>query len=205
MARSSPSILRNCALALAVALAARAQDNSGEQLQFTSGPLAIEANMMRAQQPRITQGNLRIAADDMLATGFEFDEAGEFRLTGNVRVDVGTASIEADSAVFTFANGRLTRGELEGSPVSFRDIDAARQRNVTGSAGKMSYDYVGRTLRMSGNASVQFPRREILGCDLIYDFGAEKVSSGSADCADQFRVLIRREVEAEAAAPDPPQ
>jgi lipopolysaccharide transport protein LptA len=115
--------------------------------------------MMRAQQPRITQGNLRIAADDMLATGFEFDEAGEFRLTGNVRVDVGTASIEANSAVFTFANGRLSRGELEGSPVSFRDIDEARQRNVTGTAGKMSYDYVERTLRMSGNASVQFPRR----------------------------------------------
>src|SRR5512139_3350642 len=102
MARSSLNILRCFALASAVALAAGAQD-AGEQLQFTSGPLTIEANMMRAQQPRITQGNLRIAADDMLATGFEFDEAGEFRLTGNVRVDVGTASMEASSAVFTFA------------------------------------------------------------------------------------------------------
>ena len=160
--------------------------------------------MMRAQQPRITQGNLRIAADDMLATGFEFDEAGEFRLTGNVRVDVGTASMKASSAVFTFANGRLTSGELEGNPVSFSDIDEARQRNVTGTAGKMSYDYVGRTLRMSGNATVLFPRREILGCDLIYDFGAQKVSSGSADCEDQFRVLIRRDAAAEA-APAPPQ
>jgi len=195
-----------CSLAWAVALAAGAQsDNSGEQLQFTSGPLTIEATMMRAQQPRITQGNLRIAADDMLATGFEFEEAGEFRLTGNVRVDVGTASMQASSAVFTFANGRLTRGELEGNPVSFSDVDEARQRNVTGTAGKMSYDYVGRTLRLSGNATVQFPRREILGCDLIYDFGAEKVSSGSSDCADQFRVLIRRETQAEAAAPTPPQ
>jgi lipopolysaccharide transport protein LptA len=198
-------MLRYCALALAVALAAVAQDNSGEQLQFTSGPLDIEANLMRAQQPRITQGNLRIAADDMLATGFEFDEAGEFRLAGNVRVDVGTASIEADSAVFTFAHGRLTRGELEGSPVSFRDIDETRQRNVTGTAVKMTYDYVERTLRLSGKASVQFPRREILGCDLIYDFGAEKVSSGSTDCEDQFRVLIRRDPASEAAAPDPPQ
>ena len=51
-------MLRISALASAAAFAAGAQnDNSGETLQFTSGPLTIEATMMRAQQPRITQGN----------------------------------------------------------------------------------------------------------------------------------------------------
>src|ERR1700741_3300559 len=102
MARSFLSTLRDCALAWAVALAADAQNNnSGDQLEFTSGPLTIEATMMRAQQPRITQGNLRIAADDMLATGFEFDEAGEFRLTGNVRFDDGTSSMKNSEADFS--------------------------------------------------------------------------------------------------------
>ena len=208
MARSFPSTLRGCALALAVALAAGAQDNDArDELQFSSDTLVLDGptSMMRAQQPRITQGNLRIAADDALATGFEFDEAGEFRLTGNVRVNVETASMEANSAVFTFANGQLSHGELEGTPVSFSDVDAATQRKVTGHAGRMSYDNVARTLRMTGDASVQLDTREVLGCDLIYDFRAERVTSGSADCEGGFRVRVRRDSEERTAAPVPPQ
>jgi lipopolysaccharide transport protein LptA len=208
MARSlRPDIPLRCALALTAALAAGAQDVTDEELQFTSGPLFIDGqtNMMRARTPRITQGDLTIVADDALATGFEFDEAGEFRLTGNIRLEVQTAVMEADSAVFTFAGGQLSRGELEGRPVSFSDVDAATQRRVTGQAVKMSYDNVARTLRMIGDASVQLDRREVFGCDLIYDFRAERVTSGSADCEDGFRVIVRRDSEDEAAAPDPPQ
>ena len=207
MAGFFASTLRGCAAALAVALAAGAQNNdAGDELQFTSGPFFLDAptNMMRAQQPRITQGNLRIAADDVLATGFEFEQAGEFRLTGNVRVEVDTASMEADSAVFTYADGQLSRGELQGMPVSFSAVDAATQRKVTGHAGKMSYDNVARTLRMTGDALVQLDTREVLGCDLIYDFRAERVTSGSADCEGGFRVRVRRDPEG-AAAPAPPQ
>ena len=175
MARFFPSTLRGSAFAFAVAFAAGAQDNNAaEELQFSSDTLVLDGqtNMMRAQQPRITQGNLHIAADDALATGFEFDEAGEFRLTGNVRVDVDTASMQASSAVFTYANGQLSRGELEGTPVRFSEVDAATQRRVTGHAGKMSFDNVARTLRMTGDATVQLDSREVLGCDLIYDFRA---------------------------------
>lgn len=208
MACSPLSLLRRCALAVIVAMPAGAQDGDAEEeFQFASGPLVLDGqtNMMRAQDPRITQGNLTIAADHVLATGLEFEEAGEFRLTGNVRIHVDTASLEADSAVFTYANGRLSRGELEGSPVSFSDVDEARQRRVTGYAGKMSYDDVARTLRMTGEAAVQLDRREVLGCDLIYDFRAERVTSGSADCEGGFRVRVRRDSEEQAAAPDVPE
>jgi len=114
MAPSSPSIPRLCALTLAVALAAGAQNDDGDELQFASQSVMLDGqtNMMRAKGPRITQGDLTIVADDALATGFEFDEAGEFRLTGNVRLEVDTAVMEADSAVFTFADRQLSRGEL---------------------------------------------------------------------------------------------
>ena len=206
MARLFLSTGRYFALALAAAFAVGAQD-SREELEFTSGELVLDrpSNMMRAQSPRITQGNLTIAADNALATAFEFDEAGELRLTGNVLMQIDSAVMRADSAVFTFARGQLSRGELEGAPVSFSDIDEASQNQVTGTAGKMSYDYAARTLRMMGEASVQLDRREVLGCDLIYDFGAERVTSGSADCQGGFRVRVRRDAESEAAAPESPQ
>ena len=207
MARSLlVSILRPCALTLAFALPAGAQNNTDDEVfQFESGPLVLDGEMMRAQSPRITQGDLRIVADNVLATGVEFDESGEFRLTGNVRIDVDTAFMEADAAVFTYAKGRLSHGELEGTPVSFTDVDQANQRTVTGQAGTMSYDYDARTLHMAGNASVQLATREVFGCDLIYDFRAERVTSGSADCADRFRVTLRRDPAERTAAPDPPQ
>lgn len=199
MARSSLSL----ALALSAAFAIGAQDGSDDELQFTSGPFELDrqTNMMRAQAPRITQGNLSVVADDALATGFEFDEAGEFRLTGNVRIEVDSAVMEAESAVFAFADGRLSRGELEGTPVSFTDYDAQEQRSIVGSAGTMSYDYETRTLRMTGEASVRLDNREILGCDLIYDFAAERVTSGSASCAYRVRILPEADEQASAAPP----
>jgi lipopolysaccharide transport protein LptA len=181
--------------------------NDDVAFEFESGPFVFDGqtNMMRAEAPRITQGDLRIQADDVLATALEFDETGEFRLTGNVRIDVDTAFMEADSAVFTYAGGRVSRGELEGTPVSFTDVDPATQRSVTGRADKIAYDHVARTLRITGEASVAYPTREVIGCDLIYDFGTEKVSSGSASCEGGFRFIFRRDSEERAAPPDPPQ
>jgi lipopolysaccharide transport protein LptA len=206
VARSHLSFLCVCALAVAVAPTGGAQ-NDDASFEFESGPFVFEGqtNMMRAESPRIVQGDLRIAADEVLATGLEFEEAGEFRLTGNVRIDVGTAFMEADSAVFAYARGRLSRGELEGTPVSFTDVDSATGRSVTGRADKIAYDNVARTLRITGEASVVYPTREVIGCDLIYDFGTEKVSSGSSDCEGGFRFIFRRDSAEPAAAPDPPQ
>lgn len=210
MARSLVSRLSTLALALSLAAGVGGQGNSREtsELIFESGPLTfdLQSNLIQAQQPRITQGDLRIAADEALATGVEFDQASEWRLTGRVRIEAGSAVFEADKAVFTFANERLSRAELEGSPVAFSDVDKAANTSITGRAQKMSYDYVRRTLRMiDDNAWVQKDQVEIQGCDLIYDFNAERVTSGSAGCESPFRFRRVPDSEPRAAAPDPPQ
>ena len=43
------------------------------------------------------------------------------------------------------------------------------------------------------------------GCDIIYDFAAERVTSGSSDCSDRFRVRVLPEPDEQAAAPASPQ
>ena len=208
MARSLASTF--CALALAVAFSGGAQDNStkGEELVFQSESLTFDrqSNLIQARGPRITQGDLRIRADEALATGIEFDKPSEWRFTGNVRLEVGTTVIEADKSVFMFDNQQLSRGELEGAPVSFTDVDEGTKRSVTGRAQKMSYDYVGRTMRMTGSpAYVQKNNIEMQGCDLIYDFADGGMTSGSTECADLFRLRVLPETEERAAAPDPPR
>jgi lipopolysaccharide transport protein LptA len=202
------SLLGNlCAggLALALPLAAAAQNvgRSNEELVLRSDSLTLDrqTNLIQARAPVIEQGDLRIVADEALATATEFEEAGEFRLTGNVRITVENAVLQADSAVFKFSQRRLSRGELLGTPATFTGLDADRNTTINGRARKIAYDYVARTLRMTDDASVQLDNREILGCDLIYDFMAERVTSGSANCAYRVRILPEPDTQTSPAAP----
>jgi lipopolysaccharide transport protein LptA len=207
MANSSHNLwLGVLAAASCTALAAQ---NSGEpeELLLDSAWLTLDrnTNLIQLGSPRISQGGLAIEADEAFATGIEFDQKSEWRFIGHVRITVDTAVIEADSAVFTFDQERLSRGELEGAPATFADVDPARAKPIRGGANKLSYDYLARTLRMSDNAWIHKDQYEIQGCDLIYDFADERVTSGSADCAELFRirVLSNQDAQAPAAAPSP--
>ena len=203
-----PRNLSVCVLAAAGCSALAAQ-NSGtpEELLLDSASLTLDraTNLIHLRSPRISQGNLAIEADEALATGIEFDQKSEWRFIGNVRITVDSAVIQAGSAVFTFDQEQLSHGELEGTPATFADEDPARDKPIRGGANKLSYDYVARTLRLSDNAFVHKDQYEIQGCDLIYDFADERVTSGSADCSELFRirVLSSQDQQAPAAAPSP--
>ncbi len=187
---------------LALALASTAQPAGGEkqELVLESGPLAFSGEVFEVKAPRIRQGDLFISADDAVATSIEFDESSEWRFTGNVRMEADTAVIEADSAVFTFANGQLSRGELEGSPASFSDVGAITKASNSGRAQKMSYDYVARTLRMTGDVWMQKDKTEMRACEIVYDLKAERVTS---DCTDGIRMRVVPDSNEQAAADTP--
>jgi len=207
-------VLLGC-FALALGAAGVAQDDSSrrEALVLESESMTMDrtSNLFVARRARITQGNLSIEAEEATATSIDFSERSEWRFTGNVRITVNTAVLEAASAVFTFDDERLSRGDLVGTPVAFSDFDAVRQTPIQGRAQQMSYDYVARTLRMTGDARVQRGQTEIVGCDLVYDFAAAErdaglvVTSGSEDCADRFRMRVVRDPDDEPAATDGPR
>lgn len=209
MAPSSVSSLSACALALALFTGVDAQDDrtdAEQEIEFASQSMTFDGqrNLFELETPEIKQGDLRLYAARALATDIEFETGSEWRFTGRVRLEIGTAVIEAERAVFTFQDKQLARGELEGG--AFSDIDATAARNVTGQAQHMSYDYIARTLRMTGNpAWVRKNKIEMQGCDLIYDFTAERMTSGSADCADQFRMRTLPDSAEPATAPAPAQ
>ncbi len=198
-----------CALGAGVCSTLAAQSaNAPQELVFDSQSLTLDrkTNLIQLQGPRITQGDLHIEADQALATGLDFQQSSEWQFMGNVRIAVGSARIEADSAVFTFDEERLARGELVGTPAAFTDTDSSGGKPISGGANKLTYDYVGRTLRLSENAWVNKDQYEIHGCDLIYDFADERVSSGSADCGGElFRVRVVPQSEDQSPAADSPQ
>lgn len=198
MASSLLKTVCTCALASVWGFQTVAAQSGGERteellLDSESFSFDNQTNLVRIRGPRITQGDLKIEADEAVATGINFDERSEWRFAGHVRITVESAVIEADSAVFTFDNERLSRGELTGSPATFTDPNADGEFPISGSAGKLSYDYVARTLRLTDNAWLRRDRTELTGCDLIYDFASEGFRSGSPDCGEafSFRVLPR--------------
>jgi len=180
------------AAALTIVCIAEGQEDAKSQpisLDADSSSIDRQTNLIHFRGLRITQGDLRIEADEALATGLDFEQS-EWRFTGGVRIVVNSALLESDSAVFTFSAHQLATAELQGSPASFTDQSPDRDEPARGSANKLSYDYAQRILRMSDNASLNKGPNEIKGCDLIYDFNEERVTSGSSDCGEPFRITI---------------
>ena len=88
------------------------------------------------------------------ATGFEFDEPVILPHGQCSPVDVGTAVQKASSAVFTFANRPANHAaSWKATPVLATSTKRRRSSVPPARAGKMSYDYVARTLRMTGDAN----------------------------------------------------
>jgi lipopolysaccharide transport protein LptA len=200
--------LRNflvCALVGAASPALAAESACHEPVVLDSGPFVLDhkTNLIDVQKPKITQCTTVITADEATATAIDFDTRSEWRFKGHVRVVVDNAELNAETAVFTFADKRLTRGQLSGN-ATFED----KQSSDKGSAGKLMYDDQAKTLLLSDNAQVHKAQYEIHGgCDLIYDLSEKRVTSGSGVCAEpnRFRVLPNekphQDGEAPAAAP----
>ena len=189
---SSPPKLALIAAALIISCGAAAQD-AAKSLPITlvadSSSFDRDSNLIHFKGLRITQGDLSIQASEALATGLDF-EGSEWRLTGDVRIVVDSVVLESDTAVFTFDGHELAKGELQGMPASFTDLNPSREERARGGANKLSYDYSQRTLRMTDDAWLNKGQNEIVGCDLIYDFGKQGFASGSSDCGEPFRIRI---------------
>ena len=117
------SSLRNlliCVLGLTASQALAAQGASSDcrdPVVLDSGPFVLDhkTNLINVQNPKITQCKTVITADEAVATGLDFDTRSEWRFKGHVHVVVdNTYELTADTAVFTFADKRLARGQLLG-------------------------------------------------------------------------------------------
>jgi lipopolysaccharide transport protein LptA len=204
--------LRNvliCVLALTASRALATQGASSdcrEPVVLESGPFVLDhkTNLINVQKPKITQCKTVITADEATATGIEFDTRSEWRFKGHVHVVVdNTYELTADSAVFTFADKRLARGQLLGA-ATFVD----KQTTDKGGANVIVYDDKAKTLLLSENAQVHKAQYDIQGgCDLIYDLNEKRVTSGSTSCGERYQLIAappekpRQDGEAPAAAP----
>jgi lipopolysaccharide transport protein LptA len=138
---------------------------------------------------QITQGELGIRADEAVASALDF-ERSEWGFSGNVRITVESAKLEADTALLVFKDHALLTAELTGRPARFEDLSPTRRQPISGSANRLIFDNVERVLRLSEGARLSEGSNEMTGCDLIYDLEQQQITSGSSECGEQVVITI---------------
>ena len=148
-----------------------------------------QSNTMAFRGLRIAQGDFTIEADDAVASDLDFAQS-DWSFSGNVRIGLGTATIESALAEVVFETHELLVVELQGDPAEFRDLNAERADAIRGGASTLRYDSADRTLRMTGGAWLSEGPNEFRGCDLIYDIDEKKITSGSSECGEPVVITI---------------
>jgi lipopolysaccharide transport protein LptA len=201
-------LFRNALLGLApvfgLATAAFCQMTTPDGIDIAFDTFAYDGGTSRVEFSglQMTQGDLRLEADRASSSSLDF-ERSEWRLTGNVSIEIGATRISSDEARFSIRNNELTLFELLGQPATFEDLDPSSTRVATGGANRLNYDNVERTLSLREDAWLRVGSNEVTGCDLIYDVDAGTFMSGSTECDQPFRIRISRPAEDTAA--DPPR
>ena len=177
-------------LASAATLAALAQDRTIE-LETRSFSLDRKSNVTTYDGLRIDAGEWSLIADRASAQSEALDfESGEWRFEGNVRVVVDTASIVAQSAIFSFTDKELVRGELWGTPVTFEEASPEDDGPVIGEAEQLVFDNQGGTIQLLGRVALTVGPYQTTGCDLVYFLDTERFTTGSSECQEPFRTVI---------------
>lgn len=196
MANSYPS---KKALLLVAGLAMESAVAQRLQLPDPAQPITITANSsvldhrrstVLYRKVKISQGDVVVEADEAAASGREFENS-QWTFTGAVHIRMPDGFIEADSAVVTFANGKLDNARMLGSPARFEQRRTNPDQLARGHAGIIEYDIAESTVRLSQQAWLSDGTNEISSETLVYDMQGERVLANPEGDAAGVNITFR--------------
>lgn len=199
--RAALAALAACTAGIAAAQSVATPDG----VDLSADEVAYDGSTSRVefQGLRLSQGDLRIAAQEATSTSLE-SENSEWTLR-DVRIEVGTARLTSDRARFSMRDNALTSVELTGEPARFEDPSPPGAEAASGGADRITYDDTARTVSLLDDAWLRVGANEVTGCDLVYDVDEGTFRSGSTECDQPFRIRIARPPEENRADEDPPE
>jgi lipopolysaccharide transport protein LptA len=180
MANSSPSKCTRLAATLAcgwLGVAAVAQvPREAQKIVMDAVPVEIDTRNNTAvfRDVVITQGDLRIQANEAhVAGGLDFD-TGKWTVSGDVRINAEGGSLKSDKAVVSFRNKLISQATITGSPAVF---EQKRQDGTTshGRAGTIDYETASGTVNFAGDAWLSYGGNEISGQSFAYNIKTQKL------------------------------
>lgn len=122
----------------------------------------------------ITQGDLRIRANEAQVVGGLDFETGRWTVSGDVRIDAEGGNLRSDKAVVSFRNKVIAEATITGSPAVFeqqrRDGSTSRGR-----ANTINYVTETGTVSLRENAWLSDGCNEITGPSLVYNIKSQSV------------------------------
>ena len=158
-------------------------------LDAASSDVDYKSNTVVFRDIVVTQGNMRVAAEEARATGLNFDDS-QWTFSGNVRITVEGGSLASDKAIVRFLRNQIAKATITGDPASFEhELKGTTSTTAHGRAGSIEYDPNEGTVRLSKDAWVTDGRDEITGERLVYDIAGERMKAETV-AGDNQRVRI---------------
>jgi lipopolysaccharide transport protein LptA len=202
--RRKAGLLFFCALAVvggAGAAAAASQDPI--DLEAASSDFDYRNNTLLFRRVKITQGALRVEAQEASATGLNFENS-VWNLKGDVRITVPDGKLASSDARVTFRNNEIVSALIRGNPASFEQRLKESRQLAQGEAGTIDYDVQEGTVRLTGDAWLTDGQNVIRGSTLVYDIGRQRVAANPGG-SEPGGVRITINPKQPEAAPAPPQ
>ena len=187
MAASFHNRMRNLVAALLLGvlpaggtLAAAYDAQAPINLEAASSDFDYRNNTLVFKRVKITQGDLKVEAEEANATGLEFVNS-QWTLKGTVRITVPDGKLTSDTATVTFRDNQIDRAEIHGTPASFEQRLKESRQLAQGRAQAIVYDVRNGTVQLSGQAWLSDGQNEIRGNKLIYDVGRQRVAANPGE------------------------
>jgi lipopolysaccharide transport protein LptA len=162
------------------------QANEPIKLDAQSSEVDYKNNTLIFRKVRVRQGDLQLEANAATATGLDFNNS-RWNFEGQVHFIMPDGSLNSDSATVQFAHNQIESAVANGTPASF---EQKRPNGLArGRAGRIDYDFVGGTVRLSQDAWLSDGNNEMQAKTLTYSMRDQRVLANPAD-QDNERVHI---------------
>jgi lipopolysaccharide transport protein LptA len=145
-------------------------------LVAASSDVDYKNNTLVFRQITVTQGPLRVEAQQATATGLNFDNS-DWTLTGQVKITSQDGKLASDDAKVTFHDNTIARAVAHGAPAEFEQKLQDSEQVAKGHANIIDYDFQAGTVTLTGEAWLTDGDNVIRGDTLVYDVGKQRVAA----------------------------
>jgi len=182
MAASNPERTLLWALLLCLPLAASAAAVPPATAASTAPDIVLDAGSSQIDYSAEANG-----------TGLRFDDS-RWEFGGNVRIVFPNGTLTATDASVRFSGNRMALAQARGAPAQFEQQLASLPRPVKGRAGRIDFDFIAQTLKLSQDAWLFDGRNEMASPALLYDIREQVARSETKPGAgERVQITIRPE------------
>lgn len=189
-----PRFLAPLVLGLLGVAAAAQNPREAQKIVVDARPVEIDTqkNTALLRDVVITQGDLRISANEARVVGGLKFETGEWTIEGDVRIVAEGGNLQSDKAVVAFRDNVISQATITGSPAVFEQL-RADGNTARGRANTIDYVTASGTVSLRDKAWLTPDGcNEITGNSLVYNIKTQSVQSQPSAGGDgRIRITIQ--------------